>query len=88
MKKLIKTLFSNSSDKKNNLSSKEINRRLEIIQDTEKILKKHMKVFDENVLKAMQVYYFYFIFSLRKTMNQAILIHLIMIITQIYLIAV
>ena len=56
MNKLIKTLFLNSSDKKNNLSSKEINRRLEIIQDSEKILKKHTKNFDENILKNMQVY--------------------------------
>jgi hypothetical protein len=56
MNKLLKILFLNSSDKKNNLSSKEINRRLEIIQDSEKILKKHTKNFDENILKNMQVY--------------------------------
>jgi hypothetical protein len=61
MNKLLKLLISTSTDKKNNLSSKEINRRLEITQDFEKILKDHKKNFEENVLKYMQVIYFYVI---------------------------
>jgi len=55
MSKLLNTLFTKSTDKKNNLSSKEINRRLEITQDSEKTLKKYRKIFEENVLKNMQV---------------------------------
>ena len=49
MSKILKTLFKNSTNKENNLSSKEINRRLEIAQDNERNLNRYRYVKASNI---------------------------------------
>ena len=79
MSKLINGLFANATNDKNNLSAKEINRRLEITQDNEKNLKRYKKVYEDNVLKNMQVSFNYYL-KKRKITRQVISILLIMLI--------
>ena len=55
MGKLLNGLFANATNNNNKLSSKEINRRLEIAQDNEKNLKRYKKLYEDNVLKNIQV---------------------------------
>lgn len=56
MTKNLKTLlFETTKSNKNNLSGRELNRRLEIIQDYEQITKKYKKIFEDKVLKTLEV---------------------------------
>lgn len=55
MKNILSSLLNQTTKTKNNLSSKEINRRLEIIQDNEQALRKYSKLFDSTVLKSIEV---------------------------------
>lgn len=55
MKNALSILLNQTTKTKNNLSSKEINRRLEIIQENEQILRKYSKLFDSAVLLSLEV---------------------------------
>jgi len=55
MKTILANLLNQTTKTKNSLSSKEINRRLEIIQENELNFKKYSKLFDNAVLKSLEV---------------------------------